>query len=108
MTVTLFISIFTFGAALAGLLTEAIKKMYENAGKNYSSNIIALVDAVVVGGLGTAVAYTLLGIDWTVNNILCIFLMIFCVWMGAMLGYDKVIQLLDQLKTTKEKNNERN
>ena len=103
MTVTLFISIFTFGAMAAGLLTEAIKKMYDNAGKKYSSNVIALVDAIVVGGLGTAVAYMLLGIDWTVNNIICIFLMIYCVWMGAMLGYDKVLQLLNQLKAAKEK-----
>ena len=103
MTVTLFISIFTFGSMVAGLLTEAIKKMYENAGKKYSSNVIALVDAIVIGGLGTAVAYMLIGVAWTVNNIICIFLMIFCVWMGAMLGYDKIIQLLNQLKATKEK-----
>ncbi len=103
MTVTLFISIFTFGSMVAGLLTEAIKKMYENAGKEYSSNVIALVDAIVVGGLGTAIAYMLMGVDWTVNNIICIFLMVVCVWMGAMLGYDKIIQLLNQLKATKEK-----
>lgn len=101
MTVTLFVSIFTFGAMVAGLLTEAIKKAYENAGKEYSANVIALVDAVVVGGLGTAVAYMLMGIEWTTNNIICIFLMIVCVWMGAMLGYDKIIQLLNQLKKEK-------
>ena len=102
MTVTLFISIFTIGAALSGLLTEAVKKAYENAGKQYSANVIALIDALVVGGLGTAMSYMLLGIPWTVNNIICLILMAVVVWVGSMIGYDKVIQLFAQIKDIKE------
>lgn len=102
MTVTLFISIFTIGAAISGLLTEAVKKAYENAGRQYSANVIALIDAFVVGGLGTAVSYMLLGIPWTVNNIICLILMIVVVWVGSMIGYDKIIQLFAQLKDLKE------
>ena len=102
MTVTLFISIFTIGAALSGLLTEAVKKAYENAEKQYSANVIALIDALVVGGLGTAMSYMLLGIPWTVNNIICLILMIVVVWVGSMIGYDKVIQLFAQIKDIKE------
>lgn len=102
MTVTLFISIFTIGAAISGLLTEAVKKAYENAGRQYSANVIALIDAFVVGGLGTAVSYMLLGIPWTVNNIICLILMIVVVWVGSMIGYDKIIQLFAQLKDIKE------
>lgn len=102
MTITLFISIFTIGAALSGLLTEAVKKAYENADKQYSANVIALIDALVVGGLGTAMSYMLLGIPWTVNNIICLFLMVVVVWVGSMIGYDKVIQLFAQIKDIKE------
>ncbi len=102
MTITLFISIFTIGAALSGLLTEAVKKAYENAGKQYSANVIALIDALVVGGLGTAMSYMLLGIPWTVNNIICLILMVVVVWVGSMIGYDKVIQLFAQIKDIKE------
>ena len=102
MTVTLFISIFTIGAAISGLLTEAVKKAYENAGQQYSANVIALIDAFVVGGLGTAMSYMLLGIPWTVNNIICLILMIVVVWVGSMIGYDKIIQLFAQLKDIKE------
>lgn len=102
MTVTLFISIFTVGAAISGLLTEAVKKAYQNAGKEYSANIIALIDAAVVGGLGTACAYMLLGIPWTVNNIICLALMVVVVWMGSMIGYDKIVQLLKQIGDVKE------
>lgn len=99
MTVTLFITIVTLGAAVSSLLTEAIKKAYNNAEKEYSANVIALINAVVVGGIGTAVVYMLRGIPWTINNIICLILMILVVWIGSMIGYDKVIQLLKQIGT---------
>jgi len=98
MTITLFVTLFTVGATLAGLFTEAIKKAYQNAGKQYSANIIALIDSVVVGGLGTAAAYMLMGIPWTVNNVICLLLMMVVVWLASMLGYDKIAQMLEQIK----------
>lgn len=97
MTITLFITILTVGAAVTSLLTEAIKKAYSNAGKEYSANMIALINAIVVGCGGTAVTYMLLGVDWTVNNIICLILMGVSVWTGSMIGYDKIVQLLEQL-----------
>lgn len=108
MTVTLMVfSMLFIGCSLAAsLLTEAIKKWYENAGKDYSANTIALVNAIVVGGFGTAIAYTLLDIPWTVNNIICLGLMVVAVWVGAMVGYDKVVQMLKQLAELKEKQKE--
>lgn len=101
MTVTLFVTILTVGALVSGLLTEAIKKAYANAKKDYSANVIALINAVVVGGGGTAVTYMLVGIPWTVNNIICLVLMILCVWIGSMIGYDKIIQLIKQIAESK-------
>lgn len=98
MTITLFITIVTIGAAVSSLVTEAVKKAYSNAKKEYSANMIALIDAVVVGGLGTAVTYILMNIPWTINNVLCLLLMIVVVWIGSMLGYDKILQLLNQIK----------
>ena len=105
MTVTLMIfsALFAGCSLAASLLTEAIKKWYENAKKDYSANTIALVLAIVVGGFGMAIAYTLLGIPWTVNNIICLGLMVVAIWCGAMVGYDKVIQTLKQLAELKEK-----
>ena len=102
MSITLFITMFTVGAAAAALLTEAVKKFYANAGKECSSNVVALVSAVVIGAGGTAVVYMLMDIPWTVNNIICLILMAGCVWIGAMIGYDKVVQLLKQIEV-KEK-----
>lgn len=101
MTVTLFVTILTIGAAVSALLTEAIKKAYSNEKKDYSANMIALINAVVVGGGGTAVTYMLVGIPWTVNNIICLILMIVCVWIGSMVGYDKIVQLIKQIAESK-------
>lgn len=100
MTVTLFIAFMTAAAAVNGLLTEAVKKAYENAGRKYSANVIALINAAVIGGLGMAAVYMLMGIPWTVNNIICLVIMAVAVWIGSMIGYDKIIQLLKQIQET--------
>ena len=101
MTVNLFIILITLGAAVASLLTEAIKTAFSNAGKDCSPNMIALINSVIVGGLGTALSYILIGIPFTANNIICIPLMMLCIWIGSMVGYDKIIQLIQQIGGTK-------
>lgn len=101
MTITLFITMFTIGSACCALLTEAVKKAFTNAGKEASPNLLALVDALAIGGFGTATAYMLMGIEWSFNNILCLILMIVAVWVGSMIGYDKIIQMLSQIKGDK-------
>lgn len=102
MDVTLFIAILSGAAMLTSLLTEAVKKFYSNMNKTCSANIIALINAIVVGCGGTAVIYMLMGIDWTVNNIICLVLMAFAVWLASMLGFDKVIQTINQIAKNKE------
>lgn len=94
MTIEIFLFLFTIGSLISSLLTEAIKKM----DLNLSVNIIALIDAIVVGFLGTIAFYLIMGIVWTPTNIVCIFLMTFCIWIGSMIGYDKVMQTIAQLK----------
>ena len=97
MTITLFIMLATICCAVSGLLTEGIKMWFKNANKNYSANLIALIDALVVGCGGTAIAYILMGIAFTLPNILCLLLMTGVVWLGSMIGYDKVMQLIAQI-----------
>lgn len=97
MTITLFITILTIGMSLTGIFTEAIKKAYNNAEKKYSANVIALVNAIIIGCGGTAITYMLTGIEWTTNNIICMVLMGVATWLGSMVGYDKIMQLLKQI-----------
>ena len=97
MTANLFIILFVAFAAISICLTEAIKKFYENCGKTPSANIIALIDAIIIGGAGTSSAYLFLGIPFITTNIIAIIGMVVCVWMGSMIGYDKIKQLLLQI-----------
>lgn len=94
MTITLFLSLFTIGSAVSSLLTEALKKTFTHV----SPNIVALVDAIAVGVCGTYSAYVLMGIPFTTPNIICIVLMTVCIWIGSMVGYDKVIQTISQIR----------
>lgn len=102
MTISLFATILTIGSMVNALLTEAIKKMYANAGKQYSANVVALADAIIIGGLGTAAVYMLMSIPWTVNNIICLVMMVVAVWVASMVGYDKIIQLVKQIEKMSE------
>lgn len=94
MTIQLFIFLFTIGSLVSSLLTEALKK----AMKNLSTNIIALVNSFVVGFLGTSAAYILMGVEVNMSNAVCLVLMAFCIWIGSMVGYDKVLQTIAQIK----------
>lgn len=102
MTVTLFIMIAAICCVVAAAMTEGIKAWYKNAGKNYSANLIALINAFIVGGGGTVVSYILIGIPFVLANVICIILMIIVVWLGSMIGYDKIMQLIKQITSKEE------
>lgn len=93
MTVTMFLFLFTIGSAASSLLTQAIKKAV-----TLECNIIALINAVLVGILGTIAAYILMDVPFTLQNNVCIGLMTVCIWIGSMIGYDKVTQTITQLR----------
>jgi hypothetical protein len=93
MTVTMFLFMFTIGSAASSLLTQAIKKAVA-----LECNIIALINAVLVGIFGTIAAYILMDVPFTLKNNVCIGLMTVCIWIGSMIGYDKVTQTITQLR----------
>lgn len=102
MTITLFLALTAVLALAVSLLTEAVKKFFEGTNITYSSNVVVLIIAVVVGIGGTAMAYLSLGIAFTPPNVICMVLMAIAVWVSSMLGYDKVIQMIAQLKNIKK------
>ena len=93
MTIELFIYLFTIGGTFASLLTQAIKKTFNQV----PSNILALCSSIIVGVGGTFSAYVLFDIAFTLSNIVCIPLMAVCIWVGSMCGYDKILQTLKQI-----------
>ena len=98
MTFNLFIILLAVFSAFTSLLSQAVKLFLESLKIKYASNIIVLGASVFVGGVGTACAYLFMGIPWSAVNIVCLLLMIIANWLVAMLGYDKVVQAITQLK----------
>ena len=102
MTITLFMALIVVLAIAVSLLTEAVKKFFEGTKVTYSSNVVVLIVSIIVGIGGTAMAYISLGIAFTPPNIVCMVLMAVAVWVGSMLGYDKVLQMVEQIKHIKK------
>lgn len=97
MTLALFMALLVIFALAVSLITEAVKKFLDDAGVMYSANLVVLIIAIIVGVGGTALAYIFMGIAFTPPNIVCMVLMAVAVWVGAMVGYDKVLQMIEQM-----------
>ncbi len=67
----------------------------------YASNVVVLAVAILVGAGGTLLYYE--NVQIPLNALTSVYLAIMCLLncMGAMLGYDKVKQMLIQLKDIK-------
>lgn len=101
MTITLFMALLVILSAVVALFTEAVKCLIEGVGGKYASNVVVLVVAIITGIGGTGIAYIFMGIPFIPPNILCMVLMALAVWVGSMVGYDKVLQTLEQVKVLK-------
>ena len=98
MNITLFITLLTIFSTITGLVTEVCKKLLDEANIVYAKNILAFIVACIVGMGGTGVYYILCSIEFTLINIVCMVLMGFATSVSAMVGYDKVIQTIAQIK----------
>lgn len=99
MTLQIFLTGLLLVSILTGLVTEAIKRILEEQKKQYYSNTLAGIVAVVIAVL-VDIGYTVLNnmafdVAWVVYLIALIALS----WLCAMVGYDKVIQALSQIRS---------
>lgn len=101
MTISTFLMLLSAFSILSGLITEGIKNLIKDKA-NFSSNIIALTVALIVGGVGCAVYYQLNGILFTVNNIIYMILMGLASGLCSMVSYDKVKQTILQITNKAE------
>ncbi len=87
-------------SALTGLATEAVKNILDEHNKRYHANTLAGVIALVLStaiGIGY-VAIT--GGGFTAQVVCSLVALVFMSWLCAMVGYDKVIQTISQIKNT--------
>lgn len=101
MTVEVFLTLLVILSTVTSLITTKVKDLLDSANKTYSSNVIVFIVAAVVGGFGTCAFYFINEYNWNPFNITCIFGMIVSNALGAMIGYDKVIQTIKQMKELK-------
>lgn len=97
MTVQIFLTLIVAFSTATSLITEAIKMIFTESEIKIPYNILVLIVAVVVACTGTAIYYLQVGIPFTALNIIYIFLMGVANWIGAMVGYDKIKQLIGQI-----------
>lgn len=83
-------------SVLAGLVTEAVKKICENRGSDCPENLTAGCASVVLAVVyGAVISVT--GGGWTAQSIVCTIVLVILSWLCSMLGYDKVTQTIAQL-----------
>lgn len=101
MTISLFATLFAAFSVITGLCVEGIKKILIEKEIKYSANLLACIVAAIVGIGGTAIFYVLESVSFSAINIATMIVMGIAVAIGSMVGYDKVIQTVEQFKIKK-------
>lgn len=90
------VSVFT------ALVTEAIKKMMDEYGKTYKSNILAGAVSVVLSVLAGAGYIVMAEAQINAKMAVILIALVLLSWLCAMVGYDKVMQAISQIKMAKK------
>jgi hypothetical protein len=92
LALLLVVSIFT------GLVTEGIKMALDEANRTYKPNMLAGAVAVVLSVLVDVGYMILMETQFTEKMMVVLIALVLLSWLCAMLGYDKVIQSIMQIK----------
>lgn len=100
MTLEIFLLGLMIVSIFTGLFTEGIKKLLDEMTVKYHSNFLAGGVAVVLSTLVGA-EYLILT-ETQINDKMAVYLiaLVLLSWLASMVGYDKVIQAIAQLKKT--------
>lgn len=82
-------------SSITSLIVEAIKKVAEDK-EHLKYNIVVLIVALIVGFVGTLVYFYVSGTFIEMKNILFAIAMGLFSALGAMVGYDRVKQAIEQ------------
>ena len=85
-------------ATMTGLVTEAVKKVLQEGNVSYKPNLLAGLVAVALS-VGVGAAYIVLTeTALTAQMVVYLIALVFLSWLSAMVGYDKVVQTISQIK----------
>lgn len=97
MSLEIFLVLLLAVSIFTSLTVEAIKKFVGDK-YNMSSNVVAGVVAIVLGVIVGAFYCILAGIAFGTQIIIMLVALVFLSWLCAMVGYDKVVQAIMQIK----------
>ena len=102
MTLEIFLMMLLVVSTLTGLVTEALKIWLDEHKKAYCSNTLAGYVAVVLS-IGVDGAYVIMT-EAAMNEkmAVCLIALTLLSWLSAMVGYDKVMQAIAQIRGKKE------
>nr|DAF69112.1 MAG TPA: hypothetical protein [Bacteriophage sp.] len=98
MKFEIFLMLVLIVSVLTSLCVEGIKKLLEERGKTYYSNTLAGITSVVLS-VFVGLAYVIL-VQAALNIQMAVYLiaLILLSWLCAMVGYDKVMQAISQIR----------
>lgn len=99
------ISILTTALLIVSLLTnvtvEVVKALLNEGNKKYSSNVLAAICSAVIS-LALSVIYLIMNdVNFTLKIGVQIVVLMYLGFLSSTLGYDKIIQMLEQIKVSK-------
>ena len=87
---------------LTNLTVEGIKKLLEGTNAKYSSNILAAILSAILSGAVCVIYLIMNDIGFSMKIGVEIVVLMYLGFLVSTVGYDKVIQTLKQLQTSKE------
>ena len=87
---------------LTNLTVEGIKKLLEGTNAKYSSNILAAILSAILSGAVCVIYLIMNDIGFSMKIGVEIVVLMYLGFLVSTVGYDKVVQTLKQLQTSKE------
>lgn len=97
MTITFLTTALLLVSLVTNFTVEGLKKLLDESKVNYSSNLLAVVVAVVIAGLVSAGYLILNDIVFSLKVGVQIIVLMYLSFLVSTVGYDKIIQMIEQL-----------
>ena len=88
---------------LTNLTVEGIKKLLEGTNKTYSSNVLAAILSTIISGAVCVIYLIMNDVVFSLKIGVEVLILIYLVFLISTVGYDKVIQTIKQIQTSKER-----
>lgn len=97
MTITFLTTALLLVSLVTNFTVEGLKKLLDESKVNYSSNLLAVVVAVVIAGLVSAGYLILNDIAFSLKVGVQIIVLMYLSFLVSTVGYDKIVQMIEQL-----------